>query len=330
MYVTPSSVAKLIAYQDGKIFEIANRVLRKPLSVIDQNRKLKQGSVLITCNYIFRDRPHPFSRNVRAICHPFRDGTIFPADRKVVLFSESDFCDALVSPANRVNIYQQYDFVYFTINSMQGIDCKGLYMLSAIDKAASIAGMKGLVINYGPPVQKVKVINKRTPEFLLKRIRKSVGSLKSLTWRNQLLSNQEVCDVMKASKFVLFPNTRDASPRLIPEALIRGVPVLVNEHIYGGWKYVNNATGLFFEGFHLKDCFRSDFGGIHDKVANDLAVKFKEMHQINPEMVASTFYRDYGFKNSAKRFASIINEISRTSYEYVCYKEFSKALKKTT
>lgn len=55
----------------------------------------------------------------------------------------------------------------------------------------------------------------------------------------------------------------DASPRLIIEALALDKPVLVNENILGGWKYINKYTGSFFcETEPIKDKitqFISDF-----------------------------------------------------------------------
>ena len=47
---------------------------------------------------------------------------------------------------------------------------------------------------------------------------------------------------------VLFaPNLHDASPRVLAEAMCLNVPILVNRHILGGWKYVNDQTGAFFD-----------------------------------------------------------------------------------
>ena len=47
---------------------------------------------------------------------------------------------------------------------------------------------------------------------------------------------------------VLFaPNVHDASPRVLAEAMCLDVPILVNRHIVGGWKYVNSETGAFFD-----------------------------------------------------------------------------------
>jgi hypothetical protein len=48
------------------------------------------------------------------------------------------------------------------------------------------------------------------------------------------------------SRVALFPNTWDPSPRLIAEALCLDVPVLVNHRTLGGWQYVCDHTGRFF------------------------------------------------------------------------------------
>lgn len=58
--------------------------------------------------------------------------------------------------------------------------------------------------------------------------------------RDELLARLARCRVL------LVPNVLDASPQLIVEALALDVPVVVNEQILGGWKYVHDATGRFF------------------------------------------------------------------------------------
>jgi hypothetical protein len=57
----------------------------------------------------------------------------------------------------------------------------------------------------------------------------------------------EFLDTIEASRVMFVPNVSDASPRIITEALCKGTPILVNKHIFGGWKYVNDCTGAFFE-----------------------------------------------------------------------------------
>ena len=51
-------------------------------------------------------------------------------------------------------------------------------------------------------------------------------------------------------KFIFVPNILDASPRVLTEALCFNIPCLVNKNIIGGWKYVNDKTGMFFNDEH--------------------------------------------------------------------------------
>ena len=51
---------------------------------------------------------------------------------------------------------------------------------------------------------------------------------------------------MSKAKFLLNAARHDASPRIILEAIGLNMPVLLNEHIVGGWKYINKYTGDFF------------------------------------------------------------------------------------
>ena len=39
----------------------------------------------------------------------------------------------------------------------------------------------------------------------------------------------------------------DASPRIISESLLVNTPVLVYKDIIGGWKYVNEKSGVFYD-----------------------------------------------------------------------------------
>jgi hypothetical protein len=48
------------------------------------------------------------------------------------------------------------------------------------------------------------------------------------------------------SRAAFFPNALDSSPRVISEAISLDVPVVVNERILGGWKYIAPETGVFF------------------------------------------------------------------------------------
>lgn len=60
-------------------------------------------------------------------------------------------------------------------------------------------------------------------------------------------------DKIRQSKFMLLPNLEEASPRILTESLSMNVPVFVNEQILGGWKYVNDDTGVFFNESNIKE-----------------------------------------------------------------------------
>lgn len=51
---------------------------------------------------------------------------------------------------------------------------------------------------------------------------------------------------VQQSRFVFLPQIHDASPRVSTQALAFDVPILMNRNIIGGWKYLNENTGEFF------------------------------------------------------------------------------------
>mmetsp|Transcript_3067 Transcript_3067/g.6376 ORF Transcript_3067/g.6376 Transcript_3067/m.6376 type:complete len:786 (+) Transcript_3067:1646-4003(+) len=56
----------------------------------------------------------------------------------------------------------------------------------------------------------------------------------------------EGLNFMRQSKFLFLPQVYDASPRVAVEAMSLNVPLLMNNQIVGGWKYINDETGEFF------------------------------------------------------------------------------------
>eukprot|EP00873_Tetraselmis_striata_P022986 jgi/Tetstr1/443250/TSEL_031285.t1 len=63
-----------------------------------------------------------------------------------------------------------------------------------------------------------------------------------------MLPHTELTNTMEQSEFFFVPNQSDASPRVAVEAMLRGTPLIMNKHISGGWKYINDQTGVFFDG----------------------------------------------------------------------------------
>jgi hypothetical protein len=65
-----------------------------------------------------------------------------------------------------------------------------------------------------------------------------------------MLPYHEFQDKIRQSRCLFVPNIYDASPRVIVEAMVNNVPVLMNRSIVCGSKYINNRTGVFFTDEH--------------------------------------------------------------------------------
>ncbi len=58
---------------------------------------------------------------------------------------------------------------------------------------------------------------------------------------------EAVLELYKKCKFLFLPNIIDASPRIITECMTLNLPCIMNYNILGGWKYLNEKTGVFFK-----------------------------------------------------------------------------------
>lgn len=183
-------------------------------------------------------------KNIKFWCHPFRERQKYLLNNqaKYILLPESDFMDA-----NFVDIHNSkktYDFFYFTLNSRQGIEYKGLKtFVNMLPILCGKLKKKGIVIVYYPAVGIKKKLD-CLPAKYKKEIEKYSAYL-DFVWGWQTQS--KTASIMSKCKFGLFPNEIDCSPRMIPETILRNIPVLVNKDILGGWHYLSDETGFFFE-----------------------------------------------------------------------------------
>jgi len=325
MKVKPETYKDLIAVKNGKIINIPNKVLRKASTKEMQDKNLPKNSICIVCNFRFLENKIKWSKKVKAICHPFRDDSIFPENISKYLFSESDFCDKLITPVKNTDsrwANNNYDFVYFTLNSREGTRSKGLYMLPLLNEVAGYLGLRGLVIDYAireTAKHKGTIYHKAS-----KMIKSQIDGFNNLRVIKNNYSTKDVCAIMLDSKFVFLPSDADASPRLLVEALVRNRPLVVNSKIYGGWKYINDNNGYFFDGPSIKEFVKNKYKKDYKK---NLIDAIQKVLAIDNSKISKEFYSKYGFLNSSKRLASIINEVTGTKYNLVAFKEWKKVLK---
>lgn len=110
--------------------------------------------------------------------------------------------------------------------------------------------------------------------------------------------------LVQQCKFIFVPNVHDASPRVITHALCYNMPILVNVNIIGGWKYVNNETGVFF------------------RDEKDISIALSQLlHHFNTYNPRQWYYKNYGNKNSGKKLLQFLKkyypEVDFTGMKYV-------------
>ena len=99
-------------------------------------------------------------------------------------------------------------------------------------------------------------------------------------------------------KFIFLPNFSDASPRCLTEAMSFNLPVLMNSNILGGWQYLSDETGEFF---NADDTNINAFEPILDKFLKKL--KNNEYH------ARDWFIANYGKYNSGKRLKEFVRGV---------------------
>jgi len=336
MRIEAAIIKKLVGInKDGQLVHLPNQVLRK-LKGPDVQDSMNKNSICIVCNYSFQQKTRGWTENIQGICHPFKDTSIFPNNKKLHLLSESDFCDKIwIDDGGTYK--KKYDYMAFTIDTTQGIKCKGYHTLPLICKVGELLGLKGLILDYYKEYGKKKKPSYRNDKkgslgYAVRKTRKRLRACEktgSVDIKRGLYSQSDVSRMIKSSNFVIFPNTRDASPRTITETLLRGVPVMVNKNIFGGWKYVNDTNGILFDGptsfldgkqeekkqqYYYNEVYKS--------------MQYMSQTKFDRDAIIKKYYSKYGFFNSARRLANVINQIEgQDRYLYVFYEKFGCLLK---
>jgi hypothetical protein len=168
-----------------------------------------------------------------AWAHCFRSPeALLPAAVPHAFLPLSDFTDPLLVSAEKVGgtATKQYDFVYVCQSGPASEQVKGWELARrCLPVLVHGLGLRGLLVG-----------------------RAEVTGLDELGCADRLevageLPWPELMRRFAASRFLFAPNGLDPSPRVIAEALLMNIPVLVNRHILGGWHQVNPFTGAFFE-----------------------------------------------------------------------------------
>lgn len=190
--------------------------------------------------------PNPFSANFPADMyvgmfpgwlHMFRHPeSIFPSNVKLLLQSQSDFA----LPVLGQRFEKKYDFVFSGTDQNVADDCVGWasfaknwsFVKQALEVMCKEYGMTGVLV--------------ATKDKQGKKACTIPKSCVGKVVQTSFLPQEQFFNYVRQSRFAFLPQVHDASPRAATHALALNTPVLMNWHIMGGWKYVNQKTGEFF------------------------------------------------------------------------------------
>lgn len=210
-------------------------------------------------------------------CHCFRNpDNYIKFNIPKILISESDFnADNLEYNQNSIIKYD-----YITLQPVDNNECSLAWhghnknwplAEKCIQIFADEFNLKGLIV--GREKCPVRVKNKNNVE--------TTG----------FLQYYDLNDKIKSSRFMLLPNFEDASPRVLTEALSMNKPIFVNENILGGWKYVNDKTGEFFN---------------ENNIREKLKILLDNYDKYEPR---TYFLNNHGLKNTGKELAKFLKKI---------------------
>jgi len=194
--------------------------------------------------------PNPFSPKFPAdkyvglfpgFLNMYRDPeNIYPSHVRVLDMSQSDFG----LPAARQPLPKKYDFTFSgsdqDIGSEMQSDCVGWSMFcknwsfaqQALEVMCGELGLSGVLV-----ATKDKQDQKRC---------KIPASCEGKILQTKYLDQDAFHHYVRQSRFLFLPQVHDASPRVSTQALALDVPLLMNRHLIGGWKYLTPKTGEFF------------------------------------------------------------------------------------
>merc|ERR1711879_413084 len=113
--------------------------------------------------------------------------------------------------------------------------------------------------------------------------------------QTKYLENQdEFFSYVKQSRFLFLPQVHDASPRVASQALALDTPLLMNRNLIGGWKYLNDRTGEFF----------NDLGDFRESARRLL----RNVEAGNVYKPRAWITANYGTERSGKRFKKWIED----------------------
>ena len=241
---------------------------------------------------------YDYFKLTRGWCSVFREEinkTIFPKDFPRIQMGESDFAKYkthLPDPS----VKKEYDFLYICLKDN--------------DKCED--GWQSKIREFQTAKKIIDIMCKKykLKGLLIGRIGCEVPP--SCHQLMELTDFQEYATFIKnfnKCKFLLCTSMLDASPRTVSEGMCFNLPILMNKNILGGWQYINDKTGCFFDPNNIEN----DFEPMLDKFMTKLN---------NNEYTPRDWYiKHYGEHNSGLKLLNFVKSVFKENELNIKYND---------
>jgi hypothetical protein len=189
------------------------------------------------------------------------------------------------------NVKKEYDFIYICLKDGEPIEKDG--------KTDCPEGWQSTIRDWNTVKKLLDVMcdKYKLKGLLVGRIGCSIPKqCHQLMEQTDFMEYSTFIKQFNRCKFILTASFADCSPRTLSEAMCFNLPVLVNKNILGGWEYVNDQTGTFYDPNNLET--------FPDTIDNFL----KKLNN-NEYKPREWFIQNYGKYNSGKRLKKFIGEV---------------------
>jgi hypothetical protein len=199
-------------------------------------RNIHPVSGALSKGYDFFSRP-VYQRFV-GFMHHFREpDDVFPGGLPLLAMDFSDFVQV-----RKRGLPKRYDLLYYA-------------GYKVADKPNSVP-WSSVVKQHDLALHLIRKLLDEEPDVRICLVNDSFGIDDPRVEHVEFAPYRKFLDLVEASRVMLVASWLDASPRVITEALCLDTPIMVNERIIGGWKYVVPETGAFFDQASALDVYR--------------------------------------------------------------------------
>lgn len=234
--------------------------------------------------YDLFSRPY-YRRFIGFMTHRRAPRDVFPDDLPLLDMDFSDYVQV-----RKKGLAKTYDLIYYAGHKIEG-------------HPATVAWSR-VIKQHDLALGLIREILATEPGARVCLVRDSFEIDDPRVERFDYLPYRAFLDKIESSRILLMASELDASPRVITEALCLDTRVMVNARILGGWKYVNEETGAFFDRESALDVYR-------------------RLRALGPAGPRAWFLRNYPNDVLEDRFNAWLN---RSLAEYSVWNRFGRVL----